>query len=144
MHPYTTTYSLAPKPVFAFNNLKRKRSVNYRSLISHDLRAELIDSFEAPATNNKKAKKVAKPNNRPFPATDHNEQLALNRRAERFQREHELEKTKHTRNQQATTPPTWRNNNHPQGNGHLKPTARGTRSSSMRLGSNEPEGNPVS
>ncbi|KAF8075082.1 SAC3/GANP/Nin1/mts3/eIF-3 p25 family-domain-containing protein [Lyophyllum atratum] len=69
--------SLLPKPVPMFNNnLKRK---------TNDL-----------PVSNKKAKKSAQKNASATHTWDPNDQAALNRRAQRFQREHELERTKHT------------------------------------------------
>ncbi|KIK07765.1 hypothetical protein K443DRAFT_673031 [Laccaria amethystina LaAM-08-1] len=67
--------SLLPKPLPSFNHLKRKTFDN--------------------APTNKKAKKAALKNNSTGPqTTDFNDQAALNRRAQRFQREHELERSK--------------------------------------------------
>ncbi|PPQ63387.1 hypothetical protein CVT24_005652 [Panaeolus cyanescens] len=77
--------SLLPKPVSIFNTLKRK-SVEINS-----------------NPTSKKAKKAAAKNQNSNAGynsgytLDH-EQAALNRRAERFQREHELERTKASRN----------------------------------------------
>ncbi|KAF8159789.1 SAC3/GANP/Nin1/mts3/eIF-3 p25 family-domain-containing protein [Crassisporium funariophilum] len=70
--------SLLPKPVPVFNNLKRKNIENTQAFT-------------------KKAKKAAQKNAATAYTTDFNDQAALNRRAQRFQREHELEKTKGTR-----------------------------------------------
>jgi hypothetical protein len=89
--------SLMPKPLGTFatsHNLKRK-------------------SHEAPISS-KKAKKSPQKNHTfsAHPATNHsapfdpNDQAALNRRAARFQREHELEKSKHLKN---NIPPQVRN-----------------------------------
>ncbi|KAF8972646.1 SAC3/GANP/Nin1/mts3/eIF-3 p25 family-domain-containing protein [Flammula alnicola] len=66
---------LLPKPPPVFNTMKRK-------------------GFETPVVNTKKAKKAALKNATATYAMDYNDQAALNRRAERFQREHELERTK--------------------------------------------------
>ncbi|PPQ66663.1 hypothetical protein CVT26_009417 [Gymnopilus dilepis] len=71
--------SLLPKPPPALNNLKRK-------------------SIETPIPTTKKAKKALfKNTTAAYTSSDINDQAALNRRAERFQREHELERTKHSR-----------------------------------------------
>ena len=95
-------------------------------------------SFDnTPTATSKKAKKNALKNaTTPYNAvtTNYNDQAALSRRAERFQREHELERTKHTRiggealkaNHQTA---------HLFGN---------SRSGSPYVGNDEPEGDPVS
>jgi len=71
--------SLLPKPVPNFNNLKRK-------------------SNTSPPANKKVKKSALKhPGTNPH-ALDPNDQAALNRRAERFQREHDLERQKSVRN----------------------------------------------
>ncbi|GLB41704.1 putative SAC3/GANP family protein [Lyophyllum shimeji] len=76
--------SLLPKPTPVFNNnLKRK-------------------SLDLPVSN-KKAKKNAQKNASAAHTWDPNDQAALNRRAQRFQREHELERTKHLKANQNTT-----------------------------------------
>lgn len=55
-------------------------------------------SIENAIPTTKKAKKALYKNaTAAYTTTDINDQAALNRRAERFQREHELEKTKHSR-----------------------------------------------
>ncbi|KAF5362333.1 hypothetical protein D9756_002587 [Leucocoprinus leucothites] len=80
--------SLAPKPPLNFSNLKRKSA-----------------SENNPPQMSKKAKKALKQAQHAHVSTgshsssivDYNDQLALNRRAERFQREHELERTKQLR-----------------------------------------------
>ncbi|KAF9522675.1 SAC3/GANP/Nin1/mts3/eIF-3 p25 family-domain-containing protein [Crepidotus variabilis] len=102
--------SLLPKPAITFNNLKRK-------------------SFDAPNNTNKKAKKLAGKNSPYTSTTDYGDQLALNKRAERFQREHELEKTKHLRI------------GHQNANRSLNNSGT-TRSSSVYSGNDEPEGDP--
>jgi len=74
--------SLMPKPMPTVNNLKRK----------------ITDS---PPANNKKAKKNALRNaqtNSASNALDPGDQAALNRRAQRFQREHEIARQKNTGN----------------------------------------------
>ncbi|KAG6918997.1 hypothetical protein DXG01_010236 [Tephrocybe rancida] len=68
-----------PKPTPSFNNNGLKRKTN-------DL-----------AVSNKKAKKNAQKNANATRTFDVNDQTALNLRAQRFQREHELERTKHLR-----------------------------------------------
>lgn len=79
----------------------------------------------------KKAKKAALKNAAATAYTpDFNDQAALHRRAQRFQREHELERTKHVRNGQASKTSFY--------DGSLAPT----RSSSATP--DEPEGDPVS
>lgn len=87
-------YSLLPKPVPSFNHLKRKTYVlsGLPRWLCIDMRSPC--SFDnAPTT--KKAKKAALKNNSTGPqTTDFNDQAALNRRAQRFQREHELERSK--------------------------------------------------
>jgi hypothetical protein len=104
--------SLLPKPAPVFNTLKRKN----------------LDTVLA---TSKKAKKAA---NKAAASgyTDFNDQAALKRRAERFQREHELEKTKHLRtDNQASIKP--------------QPVNRSlvsSKSGSMFGSSDEPEGDP--
>ncbi|KAG6813834.1 hypothetical protein H0H92_006778 [Tricholoma furcatifolium] len=77
--------SLMPKPYpsFSINNLKRKTN-------------------ELPVSN-KKAKKNAMKNATTSRTFDPNDQAALNLRAQRFQREHELERTKHLRSTEQNT-----------------------------------------
>lgn len=74
--------SLLPKPVPMFNNLKRK-------------------PIDLPISN-KKAKKNAQKNASTPHTWDPNDQAVLNRRAQRFQREHDLERTKHLKTNQNT------------------------------------------
>ncbi|KAF8199140.1 SAC3/GANP/Nin1/mts3/eIF-3 p25 family-domain-containing protein [Pholiota molesta] len=106
-HTLWTTDWAGPPPVF--NNLKRK-------------------SLEGPAITSKKAKKAANKNaTASYTATDFSDQAALNRRAQRFQREHELERTKHIR-----------------GTGQMKSSfSNGARSGSpYPTNLDEPEGDP--
>ncbi|KAF9477776.1 hypothetical protein BDN70DRAFT_907106 [Pholiota conissans] len=73
-------FYLMPKGPPVFNTLKRK-------------------SFDGQQASSKKAKKAASKNaTTSYTPIDFNDQAALNRRAQRFQREHELERTKHVRN----------------------------------------------
>lgn len=80
--------SLAPKPAFNLTHLKRKTA-----------------SENNPSQTSKKAKKALKQaqhahvstGSRSTSIVDYNDQLALNRRAERFRREHELERIKQLR-----------------------------------------------
>ncbi|KIM56498.1 hypothetical protein SCLCIDRAFT_132508 [Scleroderma citrinum Foug A] len=74
--------SLVPKPVPTVNSLKRK--------------------VADPPTTNKKSKKAAAQKNTTATTWDLGDPAVLNRRAERFQREHEIERQKHLRNQGAT------------------------------------------
>ncbi|KAF9462957.1 SAC3/GANP/Nin1/mts3/eIF-3 p25 family-domain-containing protein [Collybia nuda] len=108
--------SLLPKPVPSFtNNLKRKTNEN--------------------TTANKKAKKNAlKQAANLQRALDPNDQAALNRRAERFQREHELERTKHLR---IGGPASLKANQH---HAHLFNNL--SRSGSPSGGSDDPEADP--
>ena len=59
-------------------------------------------SADPPATNKKAKKAAAQKNANATTATtwDLGDQATLNRRAERFQREHDIERQKHSRNQQ--------------------------------------------
>ncbi|KII85821.1 hypothetical protein PLICRDRAFT_44236 [Plicaturopsis crispa FD-325 SS-3] len=66
--------SLLPKPAPNFNNLKRK--------------------LHEPGPTSKKLKKAANKANNANNALDPSDQAALNRRAQRFQREHEIERQK--------------------------------------------------
>lgn len=97
----------------------------------HHYRLHLIihPSLDGPLINSKKAKKAANKNaTASYTAIDFSDQAALNRRAQRFQREHELERTKHIR-----------------GTGQMKSTfSNGTRSGSpYPTNLDEPEGDPV-
>lgn len=96
-------------------------------------------SIETPTVNNKKAKKATFKNSTPAYVTDLNDQAALNRRAQRFQREHELERTKSTRNGDQA----FDSNPH---KAHLQFQNRiiGSRSESPYTASDQPEGDPVS
>lgn len=89
--------------------------------------------------NNKKAKKASLKNSTAAYVTDLNDQAALNRRAQRFQREHELERTKNTRNGNQA----FDSNPH---KAHLQFQSRimGSRSESPYTASDQPEGDPVS
>ena len=79
----------------------------------------------------KKAKKAALKNAAAAAyAPDFNDQAALHRRAQRFQREHELEKTKHVRNGQASKASFY--------DGGMTTTRSGSATP------DEPEGDPVS
>lgn len=79
----------------------------------------------------KKAKKAALKNAAAAAYTpDLNDQAALHRRAQRFQREHELEKTKHVRNGQASKASFY--------DGGMTTTRSGSATP------DEPEGDPVS
>ena len=81
----------------------------------------------------KKAKKAIAGKNSTNPyssTTDYNDQVALYRRAERFSREHELERTKQLRNGNHS----FHSNNRSLNN---------SRSGSVPGGSDEPEGDPV-
>lgn len=71
-------------------------------LVVGDARSHVFFSPSAdPPTTNKKAKKAAAQKNTTATTWDVGDQAALNRRAERFQREHEIERQKHLRNQGA-------------------------------------------
>ena len=70
---------------------------------------------------------------------DLNDQAALNRRAQRFQREHELERTKSTRNGNQA----FDSNPH-QAHLQLQNRITGSRSGSPYIASDQPEGDPVS
>ncbi|KDR67967.1 hypothetical protein GALMADRAFT_257486 [Galerina marginata CBS 339.88] len=109
--------SLLPKPPPVFNNLKRK-------------------SIENNVPNTKKAKKALYKNNAAaYTTTDMNDQAALSRRAERFQREHELERTKHSRSAGAVKA----NYQH----AHLfNSRTLSSRSGSPHTANDEPEGDP--
>lgn len=69
---------------------------------------------------------------------DLNDQAALNRRAQRFQREHELERTKSTRNGNQFDP------NPHMAHLQLQNRITGSRSGSPYTASDQPEGDPVS
>ncbi|KAI0044526.1 hypothetical protein FA95DRAFT_1544980 [Auriscalpium vulgare] len=79
--------------------LKRSRSRTYPSLLpitltpSTSLKRKIIDSTPTNATS-KKAKKSQISKSATTNALDMNDRAALNRRAERFQREHEIERQK--------------------------------------------------
>jgi hypothetical protein len=95
-------------------------------------------SIETPTINNKKAKKNLSKNSTTTYVTDLNDQAALNRRAQRFQREHELERTKGTRNGNQT----FDSNPH---RAHLfQNQIAGSRSGSPYTASDQPEADPVS
>ncbi|KAH9479661.1 THP3-like protein C2A9.11c [Psilocybe cubensis] len=112
--------SLLPKPPPVFNTLKRK-------------------SIETalPTTNSKKAKKEKLKNAAATYTTDFNDQAALNRRAERFQREHEIEKNKNARNGGAAAIKANQQNGHLFNNRSLS-----SRSGSPYTAQDEPEGDP--
>ncbi|KAF8998559.1 SAC3/GANP/Nin1/mts3/eIF-3 p25 family-domain-containing protein [Cyathus striatus] len=112
--------SLAPKPAINLNNLKRKT-------FSMDI--------SAPTVSNKKAKKSALKNAAASSHTvDYNDQAALNRRAQRFQREHELERQKATGQSQANQ---FKNSTH-LFNNNKNPYSR----SASPMNVDEPEGDP--
>ncbi|KAG6895524.1 hypothetical protein C0992_000846 [Termitomyces sp. T32_za158] len=71
--------SLLPKPLPVFNN-SLKRKTNDSPIPSKKAKKNSLKNTSAPST------------------FDMNDQAALNLRAQRFQREHELERTKHLRN----------------------------------------------
>lgn len=109
----TFSFSLMPKPLGTLansHNLKRKSCVTP----SHSFtQRSTLDRVEAAVTNKKAKKSLQKnhtfsahPNTTYTAPFDPNDQAALNRRAARFQREHELEKTKHLKN---NIPPQVRN-----------------------------------
>ncbi|KAG6817526.1 hypothetical protein H0H87_007494 [Tephrocybe sp. NHM501043] len=108
--------SLLPKPPPSFSNNTLKRKTN------------------DPAVSNKKAKKNAQKNANTSRTFDPNDQAALNLRAQRFQREHELERTKHLRDQNAL-----KVNQHTT---HLFRDMSLSRSGSPYGGSDEPEADP--
>ncbi|PPQ79687.1 hypothetical protein CVT25_003261 [Psilocybe cyanescens] len=110
--------SLLPKPPPVFNTLKRK-------------------SIENALPNNKKSKKEKFKNATASYTPDFNDQAALNRRAERFQREHELERTKSTRNGGGAAIKANQQNAHLFGNRTLS-----SRSGSPYTSVDEPEGDP--
>jgi len=90
-------------------------------------------------TMSKKTKKASTGKNytNSYPTTtEYNDQLALNRRAERFQREHELERMKHLRNGHQSLSGS---NHHAYSHGH-----HNSRAGSVVPGVDEPEGDPVS
>ncbi|TFK39401.1 SAC3/GANP/Nin1/mts3/eIF-3 p25 family-domain-containing protein [Crucibulum laeve] len=106
--------SLLPKPAINLNNLKRK-------------------TLDTPGSS-KKAKKAAKNASN---AVDFNDQAALNRRAQRFQREHEIERAK--LNGGVATMSLKSN----QQNGHLfKNRVLGSRSASPFTAADDPEADP--
>ncbi len=93
-------------------------------------------------TMNKKTKKASTGKNytNSYPTTtEYNDQLALNRRAERFQREHELERTKHLRNGHQSL-----NGSNHHAYSHGNRTLNNSRAGSVVPGVDEPEGDPVS
>ncbi|KAF9447521.1 hypothetical protein P691DRAFT_820958 [Macrolepiota fuliginosa MF-IS2] len=80
--------SLAPKPPLNFSNLKRKSaSENPPPLSKKAKKAALKQAQHAQVSTGSHSSSIV----------DFNDQVALNRRAERFQREHELERMKHLR-----------------------------------------------
>ncbi|KAJ3515989.1 hypothetical protein NLJ89_g1412 [Agrocybe chaxingu] len=106
-----------PKPAPVFNNLKRK-------------------SFENNSTSSKKAKKAEKAAQKyaaAYGSNDFSDQAALNRRAERFQREHEIERNKF---RSGGSTPVFKANNH---HAHLFTASR---SGSPYANNDEPEGDP--
>ncbi|KAJ3576457.1 hypothetical protein NP233_g417 [Leucocoprinus birnbaumii] len=79
--------SLAPKPPLNFSNLKRKSIENHPPPMSKKAKKALKQAQHAHVTTGSHSSSIV----------DYNDQLALNRRAERFQREHELERMKQLR-----------------------------------------------
>lgn len=148
----SVSHSLAPKPPLNFSNLKRKRYF-YKFLLffhksdrSSDQKQNLLSSASEntqPALS-KKAKKALKQaqhaqvsaGSHYSSVVDYNDQIALNRRAERFQREHELEKTKHLH--KTSHHSTNFGNGYSYGNGRVAPMY------SNGNGADEPEADPVS
>ncbi|RDB23817.1 THP3 C2A9.11c [Hypsizygus marmoreus] len=108
--------SLLPKPVPTFTTTSLKRKTLETSMPS------------------KKAKKSAL-KNAGIQALDPNDQAALNRRAQRFQREHELERTKHMRG----SPSYVRSN---QSTAHLFKEMSLSRSGSPLGNPDDPEADP--
>lgn len=81
------------------SSLKRKMYVFHLMIFSKDLTTFRNDNSPLLLVNNKKAKKNAQKNGHQAngPASfDPSDQVALNRRAQRFQREHDIERQKNT------------------------------------------------
>ena len=87
--------SLLPKPFPASGSLKRKMCVmvSLRSICDYTLLCEL-SRHASPSANSKKQKKSQISKSATTNALDLNDRVALNRRAERFKREHEIEQQK--------------------------------------------------
>lgn len=94
----------------------------------------LVISLENPIVN-KKAKKGLKNTGTGSHLVDIADQAAINRRAERFQREHELERTKYMRISNGTSTP--------KNNYHSAQLYKNSRSGTPYGISDEPEGDPV-
>ncbi|EKM81933.1 hypothetical protein AGABI1DRAFT_112122 [Agaricus bisporus var. burnettii JB137-S8] len=119
--------SLAPKPALNFSNLKRKNlSENNQPPLSKKAKKALKLAQHAQVSTGSHSSSVL----------DYNDQLALNRRAERFQREHELERMKSLKLAPGKVP----SNN---GNGYSYGNGRATTLSSNRsTPPDEPEADP--
>lgn len=91
-----------------------------------------------PPTTNKKSKKAAAQKNTTATTWDLGDPAVLNRRAERFQREHEIERQKHLRNQGATLKAN------PHGAHLLNRITRADSPSTYGPNPDDPEADPVS
>ncbi|KAF4610538.1 hypothetical protein D9613_006720 [Agrocybe pediades] len=112
--------SLMPKPPPVFNSLKRKSMESTTPHQSKKAKKALQKSAAASAA-----------------AMDFDDQAALSRRAERFQREHELEKMKSLRVTGGTN-----NNKANSHQAHFLPRSISSRTGSSYTSNEEPEGDP--
>ncbi|KAF9564255.1 hypothetical protein CPC08DRAFT_660731 [Agrocybe pediades] len=112
--------SLMPKPPPIFNSLKRKSMESTTPHQSKKAKKALQKSAAASAA-----------------AMDFDDQAALSRRAERFQREHELEKMKSLRVTGGTN-----NNKANSHQAHFLPRSISSRTGSSYTSNEEPEGDP--
>ena len=132
-----------PKPPLVFNSLKRKRYLIILFCYSRVVHS-LSFSAEITSSQSKKAKKAMQKSAAAAAATnsnsygmDFNDQAALNRRAERFQREHDLEKMKSIQIGGGA------HNKANSQQAHFLPRSLSSRTGSSNTSNDEPEGDPV-
>ncbi|KAG6334605.1 hypothetical protein ID866_4481 [Astraeus odoratus] len=102
---YTLTSTVSQSPTEASAGGQQLKTQGVRRPFRDEGTSNLTDCLSTraePTPTNKKSKKNAAQKNTTATSWDLGDQAALNRRAERFQREHEIERQKNLRSQQQT------------------------------------------